>query len=132
MRRRLWLVALAVALSEPVASQAPTSYVAEGRNPDGSAYTARVELVEEGRQVRLVFYTPDNQLSAVSMGLRDGTAMATIFPTRDSAGVALYRLEGDQWISQWFVVGEPGLGVEILTPFDPKLHGAELGPKSAL
>ncbi|MGH9253674.1 MAG: hypothetical protein ACRD3C_03800 [Vicinamibacterales bacterium] len=140
MTRALQLVLIAaLTLTVPLAAQEPpsrptiTEYAVEGRNPDGTAYTARAEMSERDGLVYLSFYSPDNQLAALAVGVRDGPTMATIFQAGpNSVGLALYRAEGDQWLAQWFVIGEPGTGVETLSPFDPKLHGAELGPKTPI
>ncbi|SIO13323.1 LIC10280 family protein [Vannielia litorea] len=58
MTHRLAFAALTatLALSTPLAAQSLTgSYTAQGRNPDGSAYTGTVEIVENGGAVSITW-----------------------------------------------------------------------------
>lgn len=133
--RSLMLACLLLVLPACVSAQDTLTgtYTVEGLNDDGSTYTFQADVVEEGGVLSLSMRNERGDVAVIALGLREGDIVSTVFQTSDGAiGLAVYRIEGDTWRGRWIVPGAPGILTETLTKVDPRLHGAEQGPKSVL
>ncbi|MBD3663962.1 hypothetical protein [Sulfitobacter aestuariivivens] len=75
-RRGTLIGLLTVALAQPVAAQTPNltgSYRAEGRNPNGSAYSGTVVIGQQGNAVQ-INWTISNE-TYVGSGILDGRVL---------------------------------------------------------
>lgn len=131
---RWFLMALAL-FQLPAQVQAPLagSYTVAGTNEDGSEYAGTATVTEHDGLVDAKMYDQAGDLGSIALCLREGAVVSCIFQTRDLVvGVASYRIEGDKWIGRWYVPGSMAILKEVLTRVDPRLHGAETGPKFVL
>jgi hypothetical protein len=115
-------------------------YLAEGVNPDGSAYRGLVQIARHG-DVHFVTWimgdgsaeTLEIELSSVGLALRDNGMLAVSYYTPDSAGLALYRIEdeGRRLVGRWTIVGGDSTAhAETLTRLRdvPRPAGEERAP----
>lgn len=137
MRIAAFVVALLV-VATASAQDLSGAYLVTGTNEDGSSYEMRAELVEtDGGLVEITTYNGDGMPIGRAVGIHDGTVLSTIFQTLAGngdvvVGVASYRFENDRWLGKWHVPGTTVVLKETLMRSDPRLHGAEFGPRREL
>jgi hypothetical protein len=108
------------------------AYTVTGANEDGSSYTGRAQVTDTDGILRIEM-SDEQGVASIAIGLREGNVVSVIFQTREGAvGVAIYRLEQDRWIGRWTLPGSDVVLTETLTKVDPRLHGAETGPKTTI
>ena len=111
------------------------AYTVEGISPteDGrkERYTGRVELTEANGVYSLEWFNDQNQPTAVGVGLRDDKILSVIFKGGHGViGLASYRIDRGKLIGKWTLPGAAdGVFEETLTKADPRLRGAERGPR---
>lgn len=129
----LWLLIL-FGCSPATAQDITGAYTVTGTNEDGSMYAGRANVTEERDLIGVQIFDPDGNLMSIAVCLREpGFVVSCIFQTREGViGLAAYRLDGDQWLGRWHVPGSAVILTETFTRADPRLHGAEQGPKSVL
>lgn len=129
----LWLLIL-FGCSPATAQDLAGTYAVVGSNEDGSQYHGRAEVTEDNGLISVQIFDPDGNLMSIAVCLREpGFVVSCIFQTRQGVvGLAAYRLDGDQWLGRWHVPGSAAILTETFTRTDPRLHGAEAGPKSVL
>jgi hypothetical protein len=131
-----WLIALAFVLCSVLGVQAQDTlagaYTVTGANEDGSSYTGRAQVTDTDGILRIEM-SDEQGVASIAIGLREGNVVSVIFQTREGAvGVASYRLENGRWIGRWTLPGSDVVLTETLTKVDPRLHGAETGPKTTI
>jgi len=104
--------ALAATLATGQAARAQSSvsgtYMVEGRNPDGSAYSGRVRITESGGRVTMAWTVGDQSYSGV--GVRDGRIV--MVDLGDTSPVVYVIMQGGALHGTW----ADGRALERLTP----------------
>jgi hypothetical protein len=125
---RLRFVALTVALltavgvlaQTPELPQLPGSdlsgvYSCEGRNPDGSPYTAKVEIIKR-QDTYLVRWTQENNDEVLGVGIQlEGTGTLAVSYFGGSPAVVVYALHGQKLVGKWTMGGAGRMFDETLT-----------------
>ena len=109
MTQHILAGALAAVLAVPAFAQdLAGSYMAQGRNPDGSTYSGTVELTEIGRAYRLDWKI--GQQSYTGIGIRDRRVLQIDW---DSQAPVVYVMMPDGSLHGTWA---DGLALEKLTP----------------
>lgn len=129
-----WCVIFLLFLAVPASAQGIAGvYTVEGLNPDDSQYRHTATVIETGDLVELTMVNEHGEVTAVAIGIREGAVVSAIFRTRDGViGLASYALKDGKWIGRWHIPGTDLILPEVLTPEDPRLHGADPRPKQTL
>jgi len=87
--------------------------ITTGENPNGTAYTGRVEIRPKGDTYILQWFTPS--ASAVGIGVLVNGVLAVAYGQEPGFGIVAYQQQGDHLQGLWS--GAPGqTGSEDLTP----------------
>jgi hypothetical protein len=101
------------------------TYLSKGQNPDGTEYQGVVRIARRGDSFVVSWMAPyaaDRATllvpTSVGVGVVNGGMLAVSYYSRQTAGVALYRIEedGQRLAGSWAVAGDNGdVYVETLT-----------------
>jgi hypothetical protein len=124
MVRTVLLAVLLVAFGAitPAAAQHPLAdpagmYNCSGTNPDGSVYSAVVQIIKVDKTYRVLWVLPDTTW-VMGVGILSGDVLAVSY-FGNSPAIVIYRQEGDHLAGLWTVGGREGaVYTETLTPMD--------------
>jgi hypothetical protein len=122
----LLLLGSVTAIAEPSAgSDLSGVYACEGTNPDGSPYTAVVEIVKR-QDTYLVRWTQENDDQVMGVGIQqDGVLAVSYFG--GAPAIVVYSVSGERLSGQWTMGGAGRLFKETLT----KVSAVEVESKPA-
>jgi hypothetical protein len=122
----LLLLGSVTAIAEPSAGSDLTGlYACEGTNPDGSPYTAVVEIVKR-QDTYLVRWTQENDEQVMGVGIQQADMLAVSY-FGGSPAIVVYSVAGDGRLDgQWTMGGAGRLFKETLT----KVSASETQPKT--
>ena len=122
----LLLLGSVTAIADPSPGSDLTGlYACEGTNPDGSPYTAVVEIVKK-QDTYLVRWTQENDEQVMGVGIQQADMLAVSY-FGGSPAIVVYSVAGDGRLDgQWTMGGAGRLFKETLT----KVSATETQPKT--
>ncbi|HVJ42020.1 MAG TPA: hypothetical protein VM639_11000 [Dongiaceae bacterium] len=91
--------------------------ISQGENPNGTAYTGRVEIKPTGKTYTLRWFTP--QAAEIGTGVLVDGILVVAYGRDPGFGVVAYQQQGDHLHGQWAGALGQELGSEDLTPRTP-------------
>jgi hypothetical protein len=92
------------------------SYRAVGKNPDGSEYSADVEIVVTTKNTCRIVWTIGSGTSR-GICMRNGNSFAASYVLGDDIGLIIYEVNNNGSMDGiWTIADTPGVGTESLIP----------------
>ena len=112
----IWLGALTLAAPQDATPDLAGVYLVDGVNPDGTTYTAAVELRQHDETWALTWAFAPSGGQGIGIGLLNGSVLSVIFQVETGVGLVAFQRDAQgRWVGRWTMPGGAGVGTETLT-----------------